>query len=130
MPDFVALVLLYWNLHEAERISIGWGFVFGLMMDAADTSLSGQHALAYVVMLYASHYLIRRLRRFGRWAQAAHIWVLLLLSAVIMTLIRLLAGDSVPNLSYFAAPLLGGLMWPIVSVLLQIPQRRRIEHKL
>ncbi|MCB6184104.1 rod shape-determining protein MreD [Leeia sp. TBRC 13508] len=129
-PDFVAVLLLYWHLYEPERISIGWGFTFGLLMDIADTSLFGQHALAYVVMLYLSSLLARRMRLFGFWNQAIHVLPLLLSSNLIMSGVRLLADGRLPTPSYFSAPLIGAVMWPFFVHLLQWPQRRARESEL
>ena len=129
-PDFVAVLLLYWNLYEPDRISIGWGFAFGLLMDIADTSLFGQHALAYVVMLYLNILLSRRMRLFGFWNQAIHVLPLLLLGSLVMSGIRLLADGRLPSLTYFTAPAVGALMWPLMVHLLQMPQRRARESEL
>jgi hypothetical protein len=37
--------------------------------------------------------------------------------------VRVVGGAPVPRLTYFAPPLVGALLWPLVSVLLQWPQR-------
>ena len=129
-PDFVALMLLYWNLYEPDRVSIGWGFVFGLLMDIADASLFGQHALAYVVMQFLSIQLNRRMRMFGLWKQAVHLLPVLLFGHLLMFSLRLAAGGSFPGWSYFLAPITGTLIWPMLTHLLQWPQRRSRESEL
>src|SRR6185295_13825376 len=32
MPDFLALVLVFWNVHQPRRVGVGLAFLFGLMM--------------------------------------------------------------------------------------------------
>jgi rod shape-determining protein MreD len=39
-------------------------------------------------------------------------------------LVRIIAGDGFPGWGLFVGPLLGALLWPIVSWLLLMPQRR------
>ena len=33
MPDFLALVLVFWNVHQPRRVGVGVAFFFGLLMD-------------------------------------------------------------------------------------------------
>ncbi|MBP8270392.1 MAG: rod shape-determining protein MreD, partial [Sphaerotilus sp.] len=33
MPDFIALTLVFWNVHQPRRVGVGAAFVFGLLMD-------------------------------------------------------------------------------------------------
>ena len=51
-PDFLALVILYWCIQEPRYVGVGVAWVLGLIMDAADATLFGQHALAYAVLAY------------------------------------------------------------------------------
>jgi rod shape-determining protein MreD len=60
LPDFVALVLVFWNVHQSRLVGVGLGFILGLMMDVHDGAVLGQHALAYTLLSF------RRLRKFCR----------------------------------------------------------------
>ena len=51
-PDFVALTLLYWNIHQPQQAGMGIAFLCGLVMDVVDTSIMGQHAIAYCLMTF------------------------------------------------------------------------------
>ena len=44
VPDWVALVLVFWSIREPRRVGMGAGFLLGVAMDVADVSLLGQHA--------------------------------------------------------------------------------------
>ena len=46
-PDFLALVLVFWSIHQPQRVGIGLAFVFGLLVDVHQGAMLGQHALAY-----------------------------------------------------------------------------------
>jgi rod shape-determining protein MreD len=122
-PDFLALVLLFWCIREPRLIGVGIAWFLGLMMDVADGTVFGQHALAYAVLAYAAEYFRRRVLRFPLWQQAAQVAVLLLLCAGLVALVRIVGGAPLPRPSYAVGPLTGALLWPVLTVLLQWPQR-------
>jgi rod shape-determining protein MreD len=94
-----------------------------LVMDVADATVFGQHALAYAMLAYAAEYFRRRVLRFPLWQQAPQVAVLLLLCAALVLLVRIVGGAPMPPWTYFVPPLVGALLWPLLSVLLQWPQR-------
>src|SRR5262245_5790058 len=55
-PDFLALVLLYWCIQEPRYVGVGIAWAVGLLMDVADATVFGQHALAYAVLACAADY--------------------------------------------------------------------------
>ena len=57
---------------------MGAAFVLGLLMDVADGSVMGQHALAYVLLAFAAGGLSRRILWFPLSQQALHVLPLLL----------------------------------------------------
>jgi rod shape-determining protein MreD len=122
-PDFLALVILYWCIQEPRMMGVGIAWIAGLFMDVADATLFGQHALAYAVLAYAADYFRRRVLRFTLWHQAAQVAVLLLICAALVLLVRVVGGAPLPRWTYFVSPLVGALVWPLLSVLLQRPQR-------
>ena len=123
MPDWVALVLCFWSVREFRRVGMGWAFVLGLLMDVADGSLFGQHALAYALLAYAAEYFRRRVLRFSLWQQAAQVAVLLGLCAGLVLLVRYVGGAPLPRWTYAVPPLVGALLWPVLTVALQWTQR-------
>jgi rod shape-determining protein MreD len=122
-PDFLALVLLFWCIREPRLIGVGIAWFLGLMMDVADGTVFGQHALAYAVLAYAAEYFRRRVLRFPLWQQAAQVAVLLLVCSGLVALVRVVGGAPLPRWSYAVGPLIGALLWPVLTVLLQWPQR-------
>jgi len=122
-PDFLALVLLYWCIQEPRLIGVGVAWCLGLMMDVVDATVFGQHALAYAVLAYGAGYFRRRVLRFSLWQQAAQVAVLLLLSSGLVLLVRIAGGAPPPRWTYAVGSLTGALLWPLVTVLLQWPQR-------
>src|SRR5438477_13026120 len=124
-PDFLALILLYWCIQEPRLIGVGIAWFVGLIMDVSDATVFGQHALAYAVLAYAAEYFRRRVLRFPLWQQAAQVAVLLLFCAALVLLVRVVGGAPVPRWTYAVGPLVGALLWPVVTILLQWPQRPR-----
>ena len=122
-PDALALVLLYWCIQEPRFVGVGVAWWVGLLMDVADATLFGQHALAYAVLAYAAEYFRRRVLRFPLWQQAAQVAVLLGLTALLVLLVRYVGGAPLPRWTYAVPPLVGALLWPLLSVVLQWPQR-------
>ena len=123
-PDLLALTLVFWTVHQPLRISIGAAFFFGLCMDVHDTSLLGQHALAYTALSYGAIMIHRRLLWFPVPKQAIQVLPLFIGAHVIELGIRLLGRGMFPGWSILLAPLLEAALWPVVSVLLLLPQRR------
>lgn len=124
MPDLLALVLVFWSIHQPHRVGISTAFVFGLCMDVHQGAMLGQHALAYSVLSFLAIAIHRRLLWFPVLSQAAQVLPLFLAAHLIALVVRMLAGGAFPGAWIFLAPVLEGLLWPVVSVLLLWPQRR------
>jgi rod shape-determining protein MreD len=124
MPDLLALVLVFWNVHQPLRIGIGVAFMFGLGMDVHQSALLGQHALSYTALSFFATMIHRRLLWFPVPSQALQVLPLFALAHGVELAIRLLAGGVFPGWSMLLAPLFEALLWPIVSVILLVPQRR------
>ena len=75
------------------------------------------------MLAYGAEYFRRRVLRFSPWQQAAQVAVLLLLCAAIVLIIRTIGGAPLPRWTYVVPSLVGALLWPLVSVVLQWPQR-------
>ena len=126
-PDFVALVVLYWCIVQPRKIGFAAAWALGLMMDVADGSLFGQHALAYSVLAYGGIVLHRRVLMFTMKDQILHVIPLLLLNDVIVLAIRKLAGADFPGFAYFAGSFIGAALWPALSYFLMLPQKPRAD---
>jgi rod shape-determining protein MreD len=128
VPDWVALVLTFWCIHQPLKASMGAAFVLGLIMDVADASIMGQHALAYVVLAFAANGLSRRILWFPLVQQALHVLPLLLGAQIVMLAVRLVAGAEFPGVLWFAGSLLGALLWHPLTYLLLLPQFQPVER--
>lgn len=121
-PDFCALVLIYWGVHQPRRVGFSVACALGLAVDLADASLFGQHALIYVILLFAAITLSRRMLNFSLMGQSLHILPLLMAADLVTLAVRLLAGHEVPSATYFLNSLVGAAMWVPLSLLFRLPR--------
>lgn len=124
MPDFLALVLVFWSVHQPLRVGIGIAFMFGLAMDVHQTSLLGQHAFAYTALSFLASMIQRRLLWFTVPLQALQVLPLFAAAHGVELILRLLGGGIFPGWIVLAAPVAETLLWPVASVLLLVPQLR------
>lgn len=130
VPDFVALVLAFWCVREPRRVGMGIAWLLGVGVDVANGVLLGQHALAYSLLAFGASQLSRRILWFGPWGQALHVAALLAAAQGVALAVRLASGAHFPGWTILAGPLLGAALWPAVSALLLMPQRRAPEPEV
>jgi rod shape-determining protein MreD len=128
IPDWVAVVLAFWCIHQPLRIGMAAAFAMGLIMDIADGSVLGQHALAYVVLAYVASGLSRRILWFPLAQQALHVLPMLLGCQVLMLVVRLVVGGEFPGLLWFLSSFIAAALWHPLTYLLLLPQFRPVER--
>jgi rod shape-determining protein MreD len=128
VPDFVALVLVFWSIHQPRKVGIGIAFMMGLLMDVHDASLLGENALSYTLLSYFSIMIHRRVLWFKIPTQAAHVLPLLLFMQTVQLVVRMLVSGKFPGWSYFLESIVAAALWPVVSAILLAPQRRAIDR--
>ena len=124
VPDFVALVLLFWCIRQPRLVGLGAAWALGLLSDAGNGVLLGQHALAYSILAFLGIWLSRRILWFGPALQALHVGIMLVVGQAVVLLVRVIAGDGFPGWGLLVGPLIGALLWPLLTWLLLLPQRR------
>lgn len=128
VPDWVALVLCFWCIHQPLKVGMAAAFVLGLAMDVANASVLGQHAFAYVLLAFFAAGWSKRVLWFPLGQQALHVLPMLFGTQLVMMLIRLLAGAEFPGFGYFLSSLVATALWYPVSVLLLLPQYQPVER--
>jgi len=124
MPDFLALVLVFWCVHQPRLVGIGIAFFFGVATDVHQSALLGQHALSYTALAFMAILVHRRLLWFTVPSQAMQVLPLFAAAHALELLVRMMSGALFPGWPIFLAPFLEAVLWPVVSVLLLAPQRR------
>jgi rod shape-determining protein MreD len=124
VPDLLAVVLVFWAVHQPLRVGIGAAFVLGLLLDVHQGALLGQNALAYSVLTYLAIAMHRRLRWFPVMSQALQVLPLFAVAHLVEVSLRMIAGGAFPGVWIFLVPLLEALLWPFANLILLAPQRR------
>jgi rod shape-determining protein MreD len=124
LPDVLAIVVVFWNVHQPRRVGLLLPFVLGLALDVHESALLGQNALSYVVLSSMALAIQRRLLWFPLREQALQILPLFIVAALVEWATRLIVQDAWPHWSQVLAPFLQAALWPLVGALLLAPQRR------
>ena len=49
LPEFTAMMLMYWLINRPQRVDLGTAFVVGVLVDIGTAAPLGQHALSYLL---------------------------------------------------------------------------------
>ncbi len=128
VPDFLALVLVFWAIHQPLRVGISAAFLFGLLMDVHDGALLGQHALAYTVLSYFAITLHRRVQSFGPVMQALHLLPLFLFAQLLAVGVRAWVEGEWAGYGWLLEVAVTTALWPAAHWLLLAPQRQPHER--
>ena len=123
-PDLVAVVLVFWAIHQPLRVGVGTAFFLGLAMDVHQSALLGQHALAYSALSFLAIGIHRRILWFSLPSQALQLLPLFVAAHLLTLALRLLGGDIFPGWTVVLAPAIEALLWPVITALLLMPQRQ------
>lgn len=128
LPDVLALVLVFWSIHQPRRVGMFTAFMLGVAIDVHESALLGQNALAYVCMSYIAGLIHRRVLWFPLREQTLQVLPLFVATAAIEWLTRLITHDTWPQWTQLIAPLLQTALWPAAGYLLLAPQRRPVDR--
>ncbi|WP_426416072.1 rod shape-determining protein MreD [Aestuariirhabdus sp. LZHN29] len=123
-PEWVALVTIYWILALPERISVGWAWCAGLMLDVIQGTLLGQNALGMVIAAFIMTRLHRRMRMFPVAQQAFIVFVVIGLYQMVALWVRSVTGGAAPDLSFLLSVIASAIVWPLVFLILRDLRRR------
>lgn len=112
-PFWLGLVVCFWVLEDAERLSLGGAFLVGLGADLFTAgTLLGEQAMRLTVMVFIVLRLRSRLRFFPMPQQILAIIALQANDRLVISVIRLFAGlGPLPSQAWFG-PLVAGAVWP------------------
>jgi rod shape-determining protein MreD len=98
MPDLLAVVLMFWSIHQPRRVGLTVAFAFGLALDVHQAAPLGQNALSFSVLVYLANLVQRRIMWFPVLMQAVQLLPLFAAAHVITVALRLISGGA-PNLT-------------------------------
>ena len=127
-PYWPALFLLYWSLESEDRVTLGLAFAVGLAADLLNGVVLGEQALRLCALVFIALRFRSRLRFFPMWQQALAVLALLLNDRILLLIVRVLAGASLPPASWWISPFVGAALWPFLFLLLDdLRARLRIQ---
>ncbi len=122
--QWTTLVLIYWCLAIPERVGVGFSFLTGIMLDIITGSLLGQHAMSLSIIAFITVKTHQRIRVFPPWQQALFVIALLLLDRMLQVWVDGAIGRPAKDAGFWIAPLLGGVLWPWLFIIMRDIRRR------
>jgi rod shape-determining protein MreD len=127
-PYWPALFLLYWSLESEDRVTLGLAFMVGLAADLLNGVVLGEQALRLCALVFIALRFRSRLRFFPMWQQSLAVLALLLNDRILLLIVRVLAGGTLPPASWWISPFVGAALWPFLFLLLDdLRARLRIQ---
>ncbi len=118
-PDLMALLLIYWGIHEPALVGPGSAFLAGILVDFADSHVLGIHSLGYSLLFYLIQFHRIRILSFYRLNQMLHVLVLLMVTRWSSGLLNGMLGYPWPAWPWWVLPpLCAALCWPLLPPLI------------
>ncbi len=115
-PDWVALTLIYWTMMLPRTYSVGTAWIVGIVMDVAQGTLLGQHAIALCFVVYVTVKFHLQFRVFPASQMSATVFALLAFYQFILFWINGVAGVTTDAITYWGPVITGTLIWPLLTL--------------
>ena len=114
-PELVVMTLIYWAMALPHRVSIGIGWLVGLLMDVMMGGTLGIMAFSYAFAVYLIARFHLQLRQYPLWQQALTILSVVLLVQFVSVM------TAQPQLGWiiWMPVLTSTLMWPVMYAVLR-----------
>ena len=122
-PEWVTLVLIYWCMALPSRISIGWAWVAGLLLDVTLGNLLGLHALSLTVVAFLTIKLYQRIRVYPLGQQALAILILVAMSQLLNLWVKGIIGTPPNSWLYWLPSVTSALLWPWLFIIMRGARR-------
>lgn len=127
-PAWLPLILCYWVLAVPHHIGITTAWLSGLILDALNNTLLGEHAFGMIITAYLVLKLHRQIRVFPVWQQALTIMLLIALYQFTLFWIQGIIGQPTGGGLFWVPAATSMVFWPIiVSLHRSWRQRFRID---
>ncbi len=124
-PDWLLLLLIAFALHSPRSCGPVTAFSAGLVLDAFRGILLGQHAFAFVAVVWLVHRFRLRVRMFTPLHQAAVVFSLLWLYQFLLFWIDGVSGHPLTDWGRWLPVVTGALCWNWLSAWLE---RHALRH--
>ncbi|OUR73330.1 rod shape-determining protein MreD [Methylophaga sp. 41_12_T18] len=118
-PEFVLLVLMYWVMALPRKVSVGYAWLVGILVDIMMGSYLGVTAFSYALVIYLTARFHLQLRQFPVWQQA-----LIILSLVLIVhIVAVLVSPQIVNWYLWLPAISSMIVWPLNYALLRSVRR-------
>jgi rod shape-determining protein MreD len=117
-PDWLVLVMIFWVMSAPRSYSVGIAWLLGIVLDVAQGTLLGQHALALCVIVYITVKFHLLMRVFPVLQLTATVFALLTLYQFLLFWVNGVAGVSATMVDYWGPVVSGTIIWPVLSTFL------------
>jgi rod shape-determining protein MreD len=123
-PNWLMLILIYWSMMLPQRVGIGTGWIFGLLLDALQGTLLGENALLCALGVFVTSQFSQRLRIFPLLQQCVFIFLLIGIQFIILVWIQGISGQPVQDWFYGLPVITSAWIWPLVYSVLRWLQKK------
>lgn len=124
-PDWVTLFMIYWAMAMPEFVGLLTAWIFGLLLDVAQGTILGQHALGLVLVIWVVQMTYLRIRVASLLQQGLVVFALLLAKLLLTLWVSGLVGQAPENITLYLLPsITGALIWPWLFIVLRDIRRR------
>ncbi|MCG3461951.1 rod shape-determining protein MreD [Xenorhabdus bovienii] len=123
-PTLLVLCLIYWLLAIPHRVSVGTGFVLGIITDLLQGSVLGAHALAFSIISFLVVFKFQLIRNMALWQQALVVVALSTLMNLCVFLAHALIPKTLFHPEVFWNGLVNGILWPWLFLLMRKIRRQ------
>ena len=113
-PDWLALTLIYWAMQSPRTWGIGIAWMIGIVLDVAQGTLLGQHALGLCVIIFVTVRIHLLMRVFPLLQLTATVFALLALYQFLLFWVNGVAGVSTDLVNYWGPVVTGTVVWPFL----------------
>ncbi len=117
-PDWLAMLVIFWAMQLPRTWSVGTAWIIGLLLDASQGTLLGQHALALCCIAFITVRFHLQMRVFPVPQLTATVLPILALYQFLLFWINGVADIEAPAIVYWGPVISGTLMWPVMMLLL------------
>jgi rod shape-determining protein MreD len=117
-PDWLAMLVIYWAMQLPRTWSVGTAWIVGIVLDASQGTLLGQHALALCCVAFITVRFHLLMRVFPVPQLTASVFPILAIYQFLLFWINGVAGVDAPSIAYWGPVISGTLLWPVMMAFL------------
>ena len=117
-PDWLAMLVIYWAMQLPRTWSVGTAWIVGIVLDASQGTLLGQHALALCCIAFITVRFHLLMRVFPVPQLTASVFPILAIYQFLLFWINGVAGVDAPAIAYWGPVISGTLLWPVMMAFL------------